>query len=351
MILYLHPKGKAKLLDEIALESNQYLKTICTADIESLNTFVMYSQGNFLNSNYCVFYLIPYELSANQKDDLIKSIQTYKCIYSARLILILPDLQKDSELMSRVIAEDIRNLITCIEDEDILNECRQCLTENGKEFQDTAHFFAQEKINTAIDYIKPHVETPSKPIHIAVGGSLSRIGVTTQALAIYRYLEWLGLKCCYIDTSGRHMEALSALYGKPITDGTVTIENIRMYQSVPADETCNAFILDYGVLDDSNLKSYTDSDVMVLCCGTKAWELPCLADLLVKSEKLHQALMLFSFAGDSERESAANLLASITKQVFFSPYAPGIFDSKINTDFYSSLLLNQIQNKTQEVVT
>jgi len=74
LILYLHPKGKAKLLDEIALESNQYLKTICTADIESLNTFVMYSQGNFLNSNYCVFYLIPHELSANQ---INTNIQVY----------------------------------------------------------------------------------------------------------------------------------------------------------------------------------------------------------------------------------------------------------------------------------
>lgn len=348
MILYLHPTGKAKLLDELATETNQYLKALCTDEIESLNTFVMYSQGSFLNSNLCIFHLTPQSMNAQQKDDLLKAVRSFKCLYSARLVLILPDLQKDSELLSRVMAEDIRNLITTADEAQQLVECRVCLSDDGKEFEDTAHLFAQEKINLALEFIKPRIELPETPLKITVGGILNRIGTTTQCLAVYRYLEWLGLRCCYVDTTGRHMDSLSALYQKPIEDGSLAIEEINMKKWEPQGRGYHAHVVDYGVISDENRGAFLESDVSLLCCGTKAWELPALADLLVQSDSLMEALMLFSFTGETERAGAVALLAPITKQVFFAPYSPDIFGVRVNTDFYSSMLLNRIQAKEGE---
>ncbi|MEG1761140.1 MAG: hypothetical protein RR115_00940 [Hydrogenoanaerobacterium sp.] len=345
MILYLHPQGKGKLLDELAVEENQYLKAICTDEIENFNTFVMYSQGNFLNSSLCIFYLEPQNLTAQQKEDLVKAINSFKCIYSARLVLILPNLQADSELMSSIMTTDIRNLITAVDDNEIIAECKVCFSDTGKEFADTAHLFAQEKINLAKEYIKPGISLPDKPFNFAIGGVMGRIGVTTQAIAVYRYLSWLGLQCCYIDADGRHIDSLSALYQKNISEGYLEIEDVNMQKTKMADEKYNAYILDYGVITEKNVAEFMICDASVLCCGTKAWELPNLADLLVQFDELQNALMLFSFTGDTERGGAIRLLEPITKQVFFAPHAPDIFRGKINTDFYNLLLLNKLQKK------
>lgn len=347
MILYLHPRGEEEMLDKLATEANQYLKPLCIDDIENLSGFVMYSQGSFINSNFFVLHFVPAEMSAERKSDFIRAIQNFKCLYSARLILVLPGLDKDSELMSKVVAENIRNLITCSDMQQILEECRTCLSDDGKEFQDTAHLIAQERVNLARDMLRPHVEPPEEPFVIHVGGVMNRIGTTTQCFSVYRYLEWLGLKCCYIDMDGRHMQNLGALYQQTPQDGFLDVADLQLYTAAPGGGY-HALVFDFGVLSEQNLAAYLEPGVKLLCCGSKAWELPPLAELLMKSSELAAARMVFSFTPDSERAGAAQMLSEVTDRVYFAPYAPDILGKSPDTGFYNSMLLKYLQGEEKE---
>jgi hypothetical protein len=179
-------------------------------------------------------------------------------------------------------------------------------------------------------FFSKKVETaPARTIAktIALAGSLSRIGTTTQCIQIVKYLQLMGYTVCYLEfNKSNYIETLKEIYEdyKEI-DGKVVFEGIDLFTKDNAHKInelgYDYCIKDYGSACSESFESlsFVEQNKRILLLGIKPDEVKYAEDIL---EKYHETDYIFSFVGVKDREDILEQMLEKRKCTYFSEYTP-----------------------------
>lgn len=194
----------------------------------------------------------------------------------------------------------------------------------------------------------------ARPVRISVTGACSRIGTTTQAIQIVKYLQMMGHTACYVEMDGsgwvRKLEHTlnGVVYDQ--ADGKCSYAQMELYDN-PAQFASfrlggkyEYVVYDYGLFHPGNT-AFFDTDFQVFVGGVSPSELeattallrcPCIA-----------GRYLFSFVPKTDEPDILSMMENMAGQTAFCPYTPDPFvflSSSIPV--YAKLL--QVNPKTAE---
>lgn len=155
----------------------------------------------------------------------------------------------------------------------------------------------------------PPLELYGMILILAVAGSQSRIGCTTQAFGIWRYCQSLGLQAAVVMPPNDAALLAKFMDGQPRTGGFV-IAGIPVVDSMTYEFDC--YVQDLGVLTPDKQKQFQAADCGILVMGGKPWELPSVAQALPIAEAQERLLLLVSFCTDATFEELRKLFPDQT---------------------------------------
>lgn len=183
----------------------------------------------------------------------------------------------------------------------------------------------------------PPLELYGMILILAVAGSQSRIGCTTQAFGIWRYCQSLGLQTAVVMPPNDAALLAKFMDGQPRTGGFV-IAGIPVVDSMTYEFDC--YVQDLGVLTPDKQKQFQAADCGILVMGGKPWELPSVAQALPIAEVQKRLLLLVSFCTDATFEELRKLFPDQT--VAAAEWCPDPFQAQTpNLDAELRPLLEQ----------
>lgn len=194
---------------------------------------------------------------------------------------------------------------------------------------------------------------------IAVVGSQSRIGTTTQALQIVKHLFLEGYKVCYIQMNNSdYVQKVGLFYTDAVQneeDGSVTYQNIEMYYrkeniSDILAKGYDFYVYDFGSVMDDNftLVQYLEKDIRIAVCGSKANELSYIQSVLEMTATTSTEYV-FSFVAEADRKDIMELMEDKKKHTYFTEYIPDPFSyAPVSKSIYESIIKPEKSKQTQE---
>lgn len=187
---------------------------------------------------------------------------------------------------------------------------------------------------------------------IGLTGAMHRIGTTTHAIQLVKYLNFKGYNACYIQMNGGdYLQKLREWFEVQENEelGEITYESVKMYykpESLPEIMTMDYdfYIYDYGTYHDAdfNRTSYLEKDFRLIICGSNPVELPATYDI-IKNSFYSDVFYIFNYIPESERNDILELMQDKADRTFIcSSYLPDPFVLH-DTSLYDTLL--QIPDK------
>ena len=182
----------------------------------------------------------------------------------------------------------------------------------------------------------------TKQIVIAIGGCCERIGTTTQALQLVKYLQFMGHRACYIQYNPRGYDFVGKT--KEILDledvdkdiGRVTFANVDMYAAPEHIAEIKSMGYEYLIYDfghDFSVTEWLEKDIRILVCGSSPYELDCCSEFLLKGSQSYTSHIIsnnkvhyiFSFVPEEDMDDIKELMESEGDHTYFSAYTPDAF--------------------------
>jgi len=203
----------------------------------------------------------------------------------------------------------------------------------------------------------PGIMAPSRKAKttVAVMGCMDRIGTTTQALRMTKFLVDRGFKACYIEANKHnYVNDLFQAYSDTTKDealGKITYKDVDMFCETSELAKIVRLPYQYFVYDYGNFQeiaqdmSWKEKDIHILCAGTKPNELIHLQpafDMLPGKAKY-----IYVFSHESEHADVRGGMCDAAGDTFFAGYAPDPFRG--DEDFYEKILELPIVNAGKPV--
>lgn len=201
--------------------------------------------------------------------------------------------------------------------------------------------YQMQKKEANVDFVSAAERFSS--VEIAVGGSMSRIGTTTIAIQLIKFLQSEGKTACYVDLSNTdYMELATNYYDTEKHEDDLhkfNLAGVDIYTNVTQEilyqihvRNYNFIVYDMGSLLDNALSTsdFLRKSIKLLCAGNKPNEnkaLKSVADTLYNTKINY----VYSFVPDDEIDDIRDELTKWFGSVcFFAPYIPDAFS--LNND-------------------
>ncbi|MGL4485351.1 MAG: hypothetical protein ACRCUS_10395 [Anaerovoracaceae bacterium] len=294
-------------------------------------------------SNDWIIYDI--EQYINPAEEIVEEIKTITMAINTQPIIFAPSFTPGSKLTTALIENDIKRFIvkgsaTGLKDQLEKNMAGYFDKLQRKEIKDSQRHIEEEK------KILKSFKT------IGVSGACSRIGTTTQAIQIVKYLQMKGYKAClielnenkYVDTakgSSRELsfvEKIKIWFETQKEDeeiGLVKCFDVDMYHDQSQITKVlklgyDFYVYDYGMYKNKgfNKMSFLREDIRIFVVGSGPTELD-YTNELAQNSFYQDAKLLFSFTAENEKEDILDLMSKIsqgsTERTYFAGYCPDAF--------------------------
>jgi len=177
-------------------------------------------------------------------------------------------------------------------------------------------------------------------------GVCSRIGTTTQALQIVKYLQTKGKKACYLSMTGVPLTEWKELFGGEETDkadvelSRIRVRGVDMFFD-PAKilkieaEGYQYIVYEYGSLSNTKQNSQTEAmskDIRIVVAGIKPGETEGL-EKVFSSMVGNATYYIFSFVPESEKQNVLKNQGSMAEKTVFAAYTPDPFQLNLKTPY------------------
>lgn len=172
---------------------------------------------------------------------------------------------------------------------------------------------------------------------ITIAGCMPRIGTTTQAMGLARYIqECSDYKVAYVECNAQnYIWSASELYRSTKNDrsgGHMNIEGINMYNSSRIGElTVGGTDIDFLICDCGDINSrefdetrFLTGNARILVGGVKPNELH-YTEKALRIKEYADSIFIFSFVPGEDREELKESMGSHAEDTFFSPFMPDPF--------------------------
>lgn len=175
---------------------------------------------------------------------------------------------------------------------------------------------------------------------IGIAGSLCRMGTTTQAIQIVKYLKLMGYQAGYIEMNrNEYIKVLTNLYceAKKINNH-VSYEDIELYEqeklSAAYGQDYDYLVKDYGSITSETFESvsFMEQNIKIIVCGAKPNEILSVERVL-ENPLFHDAGCIFSFVPKEDRAAIRGMMEERGQNTFFADYVPDpyVYLSNANT--------------------
>lgn len=334
MILFVGTQEVGFYVPEIAGDQVQFTGTV--HHIADLQNIILHQEYSRIIIDVRQFTDTAQEI-AEQLSRLQKAVRN-------RFIFFALGHSASTELVSALLAKDFVYFVTSPLIGRAREELRACL--NGYATIEPPHEqpVYQEYENTR-QTAEPGIRS------IAVVGSCPRIGTTTQAIQICKYLQLKGKNPCYISMS--HDKAYE--WREILSDIEVTrdddayartrIQDLDMYDDPAKIAKIKAMgydwiVYDFGYVQESSFtpSQYLEKDYRIVVAGIKPSEIRGM-------KKIYDSLLsdstyyIFSFISDDTKASVLQLQNALADKTEFAMYAPDPFTlSSKAVNIYDNIL-------------
>lgn len=326
MILYLTSMQHTNLLDFTgwyAPDSDTPIKKMVGSYI--LQQFVVHDMRNF--SHFTDIVLDRYAFG---DDDIgfAKSIEEFLTMYHARVTVICEGLTPTDPLFQALLDSGVGNIVCATEISAIQKEITECLSKSGM----TRYYHKERPQKNKVKYC-----FDCENIYISLIGSQPRIGTTTAAIALCHWLASVGATVCYVENNASNtLPILAHSYGMEQNGNGWLFEGVE-YQKQEPKTTVNFIVRDMGSIG----VPLSDTDVLVLVCGTKAWEIPYTAKLK-QTQEGNKAYLLCPFVLEEARKDVTEALQDDYHKVLFFDYQPEPTDGFMQAKQFKTMITKYI---------
>lgn len=189
-----------------------------------------------------------------------------------------------------------------------------------------------------------------KPTVISVAGCCNRIGTTTQALQIIKYLQFLGHKAAYIQLNdSEYVQKAAGLYSAEDIDrslGRVTLNGTDLYSKPDQIAEIRGMGYEYLVYDfgsfsskSFNLIQFLEKDIRIIVGGDSPHELGAMQDVFRSPILQNSTYYIFSFVHENDFQEIRGLMEDKADMTFFAKYTPDpfVYTSDSN-DLYDKII-------------
>lgn len=195
----------------------------------------------------------------------------------------------------------------------------------------------------AMQIHKP-IRPTSHAVTIAVAGTYSRIGTTTQAMQLMLYLKAQGYRCAIIDMVGcGQLQQYADVYDRSTQAGPFEwqIQGITIITNgkllMQARNEYDYILCDYGVYQEIiDPVGFWEKDIKIAVAGTKPWESAQLQQLFEDEDG--SLSYIFSFVPGSDQDAVCQQMSDSADKTYFAPPAPDYFTYCGQDDFYANLI-------------
>lgn len=320
MILFLGDESKGFFLEDIAAEINNTVKY--TGFIPRINEAKEIMANN--SYDYIVIDVTQFIDNSNVISNEIKNVYTAVAV---PIIIFAPGLQYNSEILIALSEAGITKFITGVTPAAQRGQFKDCMIDHPK--VPLAQNTTTHKSNDT-DVVSQH---DKKYRTISLCGACRRIGTTTQAVQIIKYLQFNGYKAAYIEMNNNHfvLDMIKAYEDISVDNkgiDKIIYKNVDFYykQEQLSDilkRNYDFFIFDYGSADDPyfNAISFIEKDFPIIVCGTAPNEWVATDEVIGKT-LLNDAYYIFNFCDVSEHAEIRKLMQQKAVKTIFSAYTP-----------------------------
>ena len=205
----------------------------------------------------------------------------------------------------------------------------------------------REKVVEKKVIVRPKINI--NKLKIAVCGTCSRMGATTQAFLIANYLVKYKFNTCYIEANGKNsLSNVKNFYEVSVDDKNkkISYKGLDIFANVTLEELpkilnmdYEVFIFDYGEFLNTFEESFASADIRVVVSGAKFWEEKYIKNVFKICNTYKDINFIFNFVDEEEQEFVLKNMEGL--KVYFSEYCPNIF--KIyNEKIYQDILKNYL---------
>lgn len=302
-----------------------------------LKKFVIHDMRNLSHYSY---FAIDLKALKDTKNEIIEAVIAFKTMYDSRIIIFAEGIDEGNEIIKKLLDEKIYNIIISQEIPLLKDEILKCINDEGKTQED---WLKLRCLNGSSETIfKNQYKFHHKNIKIAVAGVSSRVGTTTTAFNMAKFLLRIGAKVSYTEANGNeHLKEIAAYYEFLKVENYYKYNGIEYYPNKQFPDNFNFNIFDLGSLNSGSAAIFKSCNIKVLCSGSRAYE-------LIDTHKSVNLLddtyfnILFSPTVDLEKVRIRTRFDSSINKIFFQEYSPGLFDGKINHKIYEEIVKEYI---------
>lgn len=305
MILFIGDKERGYFIEEVARQMN----TDCGYVLS--NGHIKEQTNDILLHQGVEFILYDIEGYIDEASEIAKEIANIQKCNNAKPIIYAPGYNPKSQIIRELLYFDIKNYILGTN----LSDMKDQLIKNITGYYDENGF-------EILEYIKQEeTEKESRENYnfklIGIAGACQRIGTTTHAIQIVKYLILKGYKACYIHINNtQYIENMKEWFNVE-TDldlGKITYQSIDHFYNIEKISDIKQlgydyYIYDYGVYfnPDFNKVSFLEKDIRLFVVGSEPTELPKTYDI-IQNAFYDNAKYMFNYASPNEEKEIKVLM-------------------------------------------
>lgn len=293
----------------------------------------------------CEYLIFDIEQYADDSKMIIDWILKIRDAVNAKIIIYAISYSPQSELVSGLYENGIKNYIFSSYLSDMKEDLELCINgyyENfGYEEKRDITFSSEEQQSEEEENKKTFTKT------IGIAGSIKRMGTTTQALQIVKYLLFKGYKAAYYEMNNHKFvlsvaEAYSDV-SKDDVDGLVKYQSVDMYYKAEKlkevqNKDYDYIVYDFGVYSehDFNKVSFLEKDIQIFVVGSKPDEFSKTYNV-IKNNFYNNVFYIFNFTSDTEKKDLLELMEDKSEYTFFADTAKDPFTFG-NPEIYEKMI-------------
>jgi len=327
MILYLSSNEHCNLLDFMGVNKNDTIPVKKMLGNFMLKQFIIYDMRSFA---HCTELVLDRVAFSDSDTEFTQGIEEFLTMHDARITVIYEGLTPQDALFSALLSAGVGNIIAGTDIVEIQQEIRECLSEKGM-----ARYAVKDR--PKIQHGRESYRFDCERIPVFVLSSQPRMGATTAAVGLSAWLGSVGAKVCYVELNdSRHLEMLARAYEMEQSEYGYVFDGVEYCTAVPQG-SFHFIVYDMGAEQAAADELLDDSGILLLCCGTKPYEITHTQRLL-REHSSQEAFICCPYVSEELREGYADAFQSNYHRVLFMEYQPDIMNGTLNSGSYRKMV-------------
>ena len=346
MILFVGSTQKGFFIEDMTNDTLEYtgpvtdLKSVISQAISKAYDIICIDLNSLLNS----------------KEDIYDASYRIQTAGNSRIFFLATDYEEESELLTYLAQKGYHNFILAKSLGGMKEEYQKCLDgvyDEKYPLENISTPVPEAEASLSVDDILSNTQRKLCKT-VAFCGVCGRIGTTTQALQLVKYLLIQGYKACYVEmNNSSYINNLMDIYDDSsysydAASGYLRKDNVDIYNKaefLPQIGKLNYdfVIYDYGCYGtpDFNTLSFIEKDIVVVVGGADPTELTATTQVIASMSQFQKdnIYYMYSFVHEQEQKDILELMEDLADKTLFAVYAPNpLIYTSGSDELYSKLI-------------